>query len=198
MEERLARIRSKLDSIRRRWFRRSSFGEESHRFVLQPPITDPVLEAFESAHGVRLPEEYREFLLQLGDGGAGPGYGLLSLDKAAAFPQADDDPPANYLSRLCPLRPEVSRMRDWLTSIDCSDDERYQGTIVLCDHGCCNYAVLVVSGPARGCVVNISLDDNPPVFARDNDFLAWYERWLDDVLGPRRLGDIAWFGYDAD
>jgi hypothetical protein len=92
------------------------------------------------------------------------------------------------------MPPDDGRLR----SIGCAGDdhysERYQGTIAVCRHGCSYFTVLVVSGPARGRIVDVSLDDLPPVFARDLDFLAWYDRGLDEVLKPRRLGEVSWFG----
>jgi hypothetical protein len=183
MDERLSRIADKLQRIRRRWFRRRSFGEEAHRFHLRPPISEPALTRFEAENRVGLPEEYRRFLLCLGNGGAGPGYGLMPLETSARW---------RSLAQPCPLRPDVSPTDDWLEASGCSDD--YPGMIQLCDFGCADYTTLVVCGPARGRVVRICWDAAPPGFAPDPDFLAWYERWLDWALQPGTLRKIAWYG----
>lgn len=55
------------------------FGANGHRFRLNPPIKEAALLAFETEHRVRLPEEYGGFLLHVGDGGAGPAYGVFRL-----------------------------------------------------------------------------------------------------------------------
>jgi SMI1 / KNR4 family (SUKH-1) len=44
-----------------------------------PPLTAADLAAAEEQFGVTLPAEYREFLLHVGAGGAGPDYGLYPL-----------------------------------------------------------------------------------------------------------------------
>ncbi|MFD8997881.1 SMI1/KNR4 family protein [Streptomyces abikoensis] len=51
----------------------------AHRFELLPPLTQAELEEAECQTGVRLPEEYRTFLLEAGAGGAGPDYGSSPL-----------------------------------------------------------------------------------------------------------------------
>ena len=59
----LDRIRSLLDTPRRRE------GAYSPR----PCLAEPELLAWEAAHGVTLPEEYRQFLREVGNGGLMPG-----------------------------------------------------------------------------------------------------------------------------
>jgi hypothetical protein len=65
--------------------------------VLNPPLAEAAAVAFEAEHRVRLPEGYREFVTMLGNGGAGPYYGLLSLERCAQD--------SGLLSRPSPLRP---------------------------------------------------------------------------------------------
>jgi len=56
-----------------------------HRYKLNPIASVELVEAFEQQHQITLPEEYRAFLLQLGNGGAGPDYGLDSLREWAPW-----------------------------------------------------------------------------------------------------------------
>src|SRR4051812_12907894 len=72
------------------------FGSEQHHYLLGPTLTEPELRRFEDKAGVKLPNHYRVFLAEAGNGGvrkdsplfmgnsgAGPYYGLLSLEDAA-------------------------------------------------------------------------------------------------------------------
>ena len=52
------------------------FGAYSHRYKLFPPAREETIQRFEAQEGIRLPEEYRDFQLFVGNGGAGPYYGL--------------------------------------------------------------------------------------------------------------------------
>src|ERR1035438_353442 len=58
------------------------FGAATHRYSLKACLPREELQEFEETVGVTLPEEYRDFLLLFGNGGAGPGYGLLSLKES--------------------------------------------------------------------------------------------------------------------
>ena len=52
------------------------FGADSHQYELSEPASEEAIQRFEEQQGIRLPEEYRDFLLHVGNGGAGPYYGL--------------------------------------------------------------------------------------------------------------------------
>lgn len=75
-----------LGELGRRDRDRRLFGSGSHRYKLNPPLPASVVEAFEERHRVTLPEDYRFFLTEFGDGGAGPYSGVLP------FGRDDDDP----------------------------------------------------------------------------------------------------------
>src|SRR5690349_24577560 len=59
------------------------FGVSGHHFRLRAALSDPELAEAEAQFGVRLPAEYRDFLQQVGAGGAGPFYGIFPLAKAS-------------------------------------------------------------------------------------------------------------------
>jgi hypothetical protein len=122
-------------------------------------------------------------------GGAGPYYGILPLEQWASGPDELDD---EGLRRPCPLSEHLSRTAEWEQMLPAGVENPYQGTLTIGSQGCTYYVLLVISGPARGRVVYIDLDGQPPYFLREPDFLSWYERWLDETIGGY---DLHWFGY---
>ena len=178
MRDGLARIREKLAEVRSIGWeaRRGVLGVEKHRFDLQPPASAAEVAAFEERWEVRLPDGYRDFILGIGNGGAGPYYGLLPL--AEWFAAHGDEPSFDALT--LPFRPELRR--------------DYSGTVTLCDQGCTFYALLVVTGPTRGRIANVNLDDPGARLSPHPSFLAWYERWLDELIEDL---EIDWFGFGA-
>jgi hypothetical protein len=142
------------------------FGSHSHRFVLRPPLPEAAATRFEEEHGVLLPEGYRAFLTRLGNGGAGPYYGLLPLERCAASG-------GRTLSRPSPLWPRMpcDAAADALAGY--GPGSLADGAITLIEQGCAYSSLLIVTGPHRGAVVNIDpYPSAPPYFARDGGFLA--------------------------
>ena len=204
LEERCAEIKSRVNELRRpglwQWFRRLSlehqrtvFGAGTHRFRLNPPVTESELDSFERRNGVDLPADYRAFFARVGNGGAGPYYGIHSLEQQHDLFSRDER--ARWMSAECPLNERLpAAWPDWLISaggVDWEDrwerDEwhPYQGTLVLCDVGCAYYFVLLLSGRDKGRVCGISPDLEPPLFPPQRTFLRWYEAWLDAVYWGR-------------
>ncbi|MFB7334057.1 SMI1/KNR4 family protein [Streptomyces adustus] len=54
------------------------FGAQGHRFGLSPVMDEEELQSLEADLGIGLPAQYRNFLLCVGGGGAGPDYGLVT------------------------------------------------------------------------------------------------------------------------
>jgi hypothetical protein len=55
----------------------------------EPPYSETHVASFEVTHDVHLPDEYRAFILGVGAAGAGPGSGLMSLERDRAWDDGD-------------------------------------------------------------------------------------------------------------
>lgn len=56
------------------------FGSETHRYKLNKVISTKEIQAFERDHQVKLPMVLKDYYLTCANGGAGPGYGIKSLN----------------------------------------------------------------------------------------------------------------------
>ncbi len=187
MKQTLQRVLAKLEQVRNRGL--TSFGSNTHKFRLNPPITETAVQKFERKHRIDLPEDYRAFLTLAGNGGAGPFYGLLPLER---WGDAVIEDIPDYLAMPSPLRPHIPENVEWETALGCAFEELFQDTLALVHQGCAYYALLIVSGFHRGKVVYVDLDRcGTPYFVQDKTFIAWYERWLDELLWGY---DGSWFG----
>ncbi|MFF2135185.1 SMI1/KNR4 family protein [Streptomyces sp. NPDC058193] len=126
------------------------FGALGHRWVLEDPFTQDELAGLEAQLGVRLPEEYREFLLHVGAGGAGPAYGVFPVRRTEGgwrwegdgasmgdlhrlvepFPDRGPDP--ELLDGLLAQRPEEEDFDDAIEDFDDAMeawDERWEAVM---------------------------------------------------------------------
>lgn len=213
-ENPLSRIREKLRLARQADPEFEVFGADSHRYVVQPPASAEAIRNFEERYSTTLPDAYKAFLLHIGNGGvgyagsaAGPFYGIYPLDLTGDDLPVDD--PKRALVSPCVVSPAMSQQA-WDAVIAelglDSDipDEAYDsavctllgGLLPIGSQGCSYIHCLVLNGPFAGRVVNVDLDyGQPPCFAYEPDFLAWYERWLDEVISGDLRKSAAWFGY---
>jgi|GEM_PF-2693129 len=190
MDARIARVTEKLTAAQAllRTAPRSP-GDEQHDHPMNAPLPEDVLRGFEAEQGILLPEDYRAFLMRIGNGGAGPYAGVLPL---ADWADVAGDDYAPCLRLPCPLSPDQPRTEDWLERLPPSVAYPFQGTIAIGHQGTSYHTLLVVCGPARGRVVYVDEAGQPPYFPENADFLSWYERWLDELLAGY---DPAGFGF---
>lgn len=64
---------------------RRRFGAARHRYELAPPLSAEALAAVEARLGAALPDELRGFAGEASAGGAGPGHGVVPIDRAAGY-----------------------------------------------------------------------------------------------------------------
>ena len=196
-QNQLSRIRVKLDQLRSL---DTSFGigqASVHRYELNPPAPNATVTELEKIHKVSLPDDYRLFVTAFGNGGAGPDYGLFTIEESFA----------DHLHPGLPF-PYESAMR-----VPYSDDQTEEdvkqlgaffadscnnyGKLVIGEMGCGIMIDLVVNGPSKG---QVWIDDRTyewgglyPYDQFDTTqplrFLDWYEMWLDQALSHfDRLG----------
>jgi HEAT repeat protein/SMI1/KNR4 family protein SUKH-1 len=190
IDETLERISAKLTKVRQAGL--SCFGSGAHGFRLKDPLPEAEVAAFESEHGIALPEDYRAFITLLGGQGAGPYYGLTLLSEWDQAVYVDDENMPGFVARSCPLVPGLRREDNWIERLGLPEDELFQGTIAIGHQGCSYYTLLVISGEARGRVLYMDEGLQPPYFVENDSFVSWYERWLDELLAG---SDGSWFGF---
>lgn len=76
MPEWIERLLAKLDRLRHADPEFLVTGASSHWYRFGPTLTPTWLAWLEAKYGIDLPDQYRQFLLTVGNGGAGPNYGL--------------------------------------------------------------------------------------------------------------------------
>ena len=211
-EEQISRIKVKLVKARKLDAARKTFGASHHRYKLYKPLKPEQVAVFELSQGITLPACYKTFLTTIGNGGpsymdsaAGPFYGIYPMGK-----NTDDflEKASTYLRQAATIYPGMTAaywegLKYDLQADDLTDDvytaalgRVFAGILPIGSQGCSYYHGLLLNGPHAGRVVNIDLDLAQPVFSFADNFLDWYEGWLDEVISGDLIADTApWYGY---
>ncbi|WP_428228950.1 SMI1/KNR4 family protein [Flavobacterium sp.] len=196
----IERIKSKLILAKEADKDLKIFGADNHQYTLGKTVSNDDVLSFEKEYNLELPEDYKAFLLHIGNGGisyansaAGPGYGIFPLGK-----NVDEFIPENtnqFLKEDCILYPKMSD--DFWSDLNKNIEEKedistedfdlelgriFSGLLPIGTQGCTYYYALVLNGRFKGKVVNVDSDRQKPYFAFESDFLDWYERWLDEII----------------
>lgn len=200
--DRLEALRSRIQLLARCDRTRQVFGAAQHRHTLAPVATAEDVAAFETRFELSLPDDYRAWITQMGNGGAGPYYGLSALAplerqtlpqhhvvikghdgevlaRAGTGPRAVPDAMSST-GRPFPLTKPWSP-KDGPLPIS-PGTSPYDGAVHLAEIGCGYFAFLVVKGDKRGEVWADYTAGDGSIAREKEDFLSWVEDWADAAL----------------
>jgi SMI1/KNR4 family protein SUKH-1 len=196
-------IQESIAALRRRDTGLLLSGASSHAYVLNPPLSEADVAQFETIHGIRLPEDYRDFLVHVGNGGAGPRRGVLKLGEMrreehwmGADTGALREPwphrtawntPPEELEVIEALPGEARRVARDAHDKKYWDEALTAGALPLCDHGEGLRDWLVVSGPEAGTVWHDGRARGKGLLPYEPEghhwaFEDWYLSWLNHAL----------------
>lgn len=174
------------------------FGAKKHRYRLNEPVPPDYVRAAEEKYGFSLPEDYFRFITEIGDGGAGVDYGIISF--------------AEYMEKNLPNNDYYARSRsslglpfeiEPLTNADdtpitreffekhpekCFYDKRFDdedhdglvgGFLVLGTRGCQYDFGMALSGEHRGRIFDTGNEGDLILIA--DSFEEFYGEWLDRI-----------------
>jgi hypothetical protein len=212
--EQTERIKCKLQVAKETDKNLKVFGAYRHKYELSPPAKPEEVLQFEQKYAIELPECYKSFILNIGNGGisyedsaAGPYFGIYPLGRNVN--ELIFNNPEKYIKNECLIFPEMSgdywntltRKTDHYEEITDEEYETetgklYGGILPIGSQGCSFLHGIILNGKYRGHVVNLDLERHKPQFAFEKNFLEWYERWLDEIISGYLITDkTIWFGY---
>ncbi len=185
------------------------FGASRHRYALNPPIRASFVRGVEERYEFKLPEDYFYFITEIGDGGAGPDYGIypfVSLVEQRDNPRAQEYAVAYRQSLSKEFTPRQMRA-DEVDEFSIVTREYYEKnperyfvfdelleTDVLCDtngfltlgtHGCQWDFGMVVSGERHGHIFDTDNEGGFGLMACS--FEEFYQNWLDWILDKEQF-----------
>jgi SMI1 / KNR4 family (SUKH-1) len=165
------RVAERLAYLKRHDPAEKVFGSNGHHYKLRRRAQESTVVTFEQRYGIELPQDFRRFLLELGNGGAGPYYGILGLDELYEANKdywCDLTKPFPYSDAW---KGDETLLKAIDDAIESDDDERYgrllqqydaetahDGAISICEYGCNLRFLLIVNGDEYG---NIWFDKTP-------------------------------------
>lgn len=195
MKSRITIIKNKLDLLKSLDKDFSIFGSDKHKYIsVKADISE--IERFENKYSCLLPAEYREFLIEIGSG-AGPSYGILSLEKIEKYISSAMACYNQVVDPAAEFEIDNEAVQAYFQRDSCSFEnyiydgftmENLSGIIPICYKGCTYYACIITNGIQSGAIWD--MDEGVPAYltpaamTSNIGFYDWYEQWLDLSLRP--------------
>lgn len=165
-------------------------------YVLNPPLTAEHIAHFEAAAHIELPQDYRDFLLHIGDGGKQKRQFPLPLSRARDCLEEDNHHVDGIDIMSLPFSVESCNLYYGEEFDDIDDDisdealeklkrEALQGTLTVHNDGCGYYMVLIVSGALAGQLYDIDTCHGQGARKVSDSFGEYYIEWLQQKITER-------------
>lgn len=190
------------------------FGASRHQYKLNPPISVSYVHDVEERYGFELPEDYFRFITEIGDGGAGPDYGITEftyLMRKGSSPGVDKFLEAYRYSLAKPFTPRPLKADELEEYAAIATKEAYErdpdkyfvynkaeardlcdtdGFYVLGTRGCQWDFGLITAGERRGQVFDT--DNEGGYCFQAGSFEEFYRNWLE------RISDMEWLNKELE
>lgn len=178
------------------------------RIKLNPITSRKRIVKLEEKYNFKIPESYKVFLTEIGNGGESGYYGIYGVDTNNFLKYLERN--RDILNKEPFLKSDMTD-EEWATfsqnidnAVESEDDSEYErledqfytGLIPIECQGCSYEIYMVLNGKDAGKLVYIDMDFNvKPFFCYENDILEWYERFLrEKINGYKQF----WFGMNID
>lgn len=198
----MQRLKKKLNLLQRLAFEHSSNPRPLENFKYLP-LSELEVKVFEKRNKITLPEDYRDFLIHIANGGIGPANGILPLDSQRTYPLVHlpwiDPILFNELFQFDESKENAEQFENRIkglleqegTEIISIRQNAENGIMAIGDAGCGLYHCLVVNGKNKGQIwTNATLNDDGFYLVADN-FFEWFEKWLDEEIKKQQVKNIA-------
>lgn len=182
------------------------FGASSHKYEFNAPADISEVRAFEQKHGIKLPENYVRVLTELGNGGAGPDYGLYPVEKLGNG--CTDRIVTNTTFLDASLTPEIwKQVMRGMNMVE-SDAEAYDklleqvvaNAVVIGTQGCTYDTILMCGGSENGKIVYIdwNMDEDYPPHFTHMTFDEWYLGFFKEIAAKNRMKAYGYRRLDSE
>ena len=186
----IKRIKTKLVLAKEADKKFKVFGSSSHKYNIGNPMNSNKIELFETKYNITLPECYKSFITHIGSG-AGPFYGIWDLDKGINRLLYNAEKYLSIENRCMSYSYE-----EWekLEEDDINDEEYeklsnelFAGILPIGTTGCTGIIGLILVGKDKGKIAHLSDELYFPFMTFEDNFLDWYERWLDEIISGKLI-----------
>lgn len=180
------------------------FGSKNHEYKFNPAIDIKKLRAFEQNTGIILPNEYVQFLTEVGNGGAGIDYGLYTLEEVECQFDEDsvsdgltlfdyDNPSKIYYEKSLEID-RLEKLNNDAANKECDKlfADIIRGMLVIGTAGCTYDYFIMCKGKKKGCVGildwnMLTIEDDSPIL-----YDMKLSEWLEDYFKRIILGKVIW------
>ncbi len=167
------------------------FGAKSHKYEFNDVVSMEEINTFEEKYCLKLPEEYVYFLTNVGNGGAGPHYGIYSLEQMESHNYHLGKVHFNLEEE--PFINKNLNIEEWNAHCESMENDDYYeanelktigGVLIIGTRGCTYDNLLIITGEDRGKMIYMDwneMADCPPAHI-NMTFGEWYLGFFQEII----------------